>query len=64
MRKLAPVFLTTSILAFAAGNALRKRDLPQLRLKVAHLAQDEAEHPLVRETARQVAQALACVRGG
>ncbi len=38
----------------AAGNALKKRDLPQLRLRVAQLAADGAAHPLVRETARAV----------
>ncbi len=38
----------------AAGNALKTRDLPELRRKVAQLAADETEHPLVRETAQAV----------
>lgn len=38
----------------AAGNALKKRNLPELRRKVALLAADEGAHPLVRETAQAV----------
>jgi len=42
----------------AAGNALAKREDAALRARVQQLAQDAAEPPLVRETARQVLSAL------
>lgn len=38
----------------AAGNVLRQRDVPSLRQRIEALAADEQEHPLVRETAKQV----------
>lgn len=38
----------------AAGNALKKREIPALREKLVALAQDESEAPLVRQTAKTV----------
>lgn len=45
----------------AAGNHLARQDHPALRARITELAKDEAEHPLVRETARQVLARLGMV---
>ena len=37
-----------------AGNHLKKQDDPALRRCIERIAGDEAEHSLVRDTARQV----------
>jgi epoxyqueuosine reductase len=37
-----------------AGNVLRDRDEPDLRARVAAIAADEQEDPLVRETANEI----------
>jgi len=46
--------------AIAAGNAMRERDLPELRDRLAEIASDEGEPDLVRQAARW---AMACHRG-
>jgi len=47
----------------AAGNHLAEHEDQQLEAKVRELAEDEAEAPLVRETARQVLERLQGVGG-
>jgi len=38
----------------AAGNALKKTEIPELRAKVEEMAKDEGETELVRETAAEM----------
>jgi epoxyqueuosine reductase len=47
----------------AAGNVLAEREVPGLRERIAALAADVSEEPLVRETASQVLTRLAAARG-
>ena len=43
----------------ASGNALRGREDAQLRQRIVQLASDDAQPDLVRQTAKQVVEALA-----